>query len=102
MSAESSGVHIGVGVWFIMRVNFKEMCMEVFFPALTSAMCLTQCFARFLSEDLVPVARIQKRLLHLLSQKCELHMTAQMHTQELPNPREDDSFHPALKQPECK
>ena len=48
-------------------------------------------------EVSAPVARVQKRLLHLLAQKCEVHLCSQLQSEELPQPQKDDKFHPALK-----
>ena len=78
-------------VWFILRIPYTENYEETLLkPTMESQL------ARSTLEENRPYARLQKRLLHCLSQHAETFLRSSL-TNIMPQPCPDDEYHPALK-----
>ena len=97
------GVPLSAASWFLMRLPFEEVLCEAGDrdgAAAAIKLCprsfSTHAFMACL-QGRVKVCRLQRRLIHLLSQSGESHLDSSLQTM-IPKPSARDEFHPARVQ----
>ena len=85
------GVHVAAATVFLMRIPADEKCCEA--SRMLSYLLMMEppsCQGHF------DVARVQRRLLHILCQEAEETVATRL-TSDLPPPDRGDDYHPSKK-----
>ena len=88
----AAGVHISLLMTFIMRIPIGDTCCQDWWCAhMKESDICTQCY-----QDQIGIKRIQRRVLHQVSQASEQHLDKVL-SESMPTPEKSDDFHPATK-----
>ena len=95
----STGVPLSTATWFILRMPHSELSCEarptrVMSPVRSLAYTCAPSCRRVRMKDRVKVSRVQRRLIHILSQAIEQNLETRL-VANVPAPSSCDCFHPA-------
>ena len=88
-----AGLDAALATWFILRIPHAEHYEDCIYLIL--AYDLLSSWGRQLQDNRI-FGRVQRRLIHCLSQHLECHLASVL-TKELPRPTSEHQFHPATK-----